>query len=123
MIKVEIIGNLGATAELKSVNGDKFISFRVAHSTKRTVKETGEILEDTIWVSCTLNGDGGKLLPYLLKGQKVYIRGSLTTKIYTSPKDHQPHVGLNCRVQEVELCGGNAQPKSEQPAEGNDVPF
>lgn len=32
MIRLEIVGNLGADAEIKDYNGSKFVSFRVAHS-------------------------------------------------------------------------------------------
>ena len=34
MIKLEIIGNLGADAEVKVYNGNKFVTFRVAHTDK-----------------------------------------------------------------------------------------
>ena len=32
MLKVEIIGNLGADAEIKEANGSKFVTMRVAHT-------------------------------------------------------------------------------------------
>ena len=63
MIKVEIIGNLGADAMLQVVNGNKFVSFRVANTDAWTDKQTGEIKKSTQWISCSLNGDGGALLP------------------------------------------------------------
>ena len=31
MLKAQVIGNLGADAEVKSSNGKQFVSFRVAH--------------------------------------------------------------------------------------------
>ena len=34
MLKCEIIGNLGADAEVKEANGSKFVAMRVAHSSK-----------------------------------------------------------------------------------------
>ena len=34
MFKVEVIGNLGADAQVKDANGTKFITFRVAHTEK-----------------------------------------------------------------------------------------
>lgn len=113
MLKLEVIGNLGANAELKEVNGEKFVSFRVAHSTRLTDKATGEVKESTTWVSCTLNGDGGRLFPYLAKGQKVYLRGIPTLKLFTSSKDGKQHAGLNLRVSELELCGGTQQREDE----------
>lgn len=124
MLKVEVIGNLGADAEKKIADGAEFVTFRVCHSIKKTNKANGEIIEESTWVSCTLTGNGGNLLPYLLKGQKVFVRGNASLKLYTSSKDGLMHAGINLRVGEIELCGG-LQPKnnSTQHTDGADVPF
>ena len=34
MLKIEVIGNLGAAAEVKSNNGENFVTFRVASTNK-----------------------------------------------------------------------------------------
>lgn len=70
MIKVEIIGNLGADATLQEKNGNRFVAFRVANTDKWVDKSTGQVIESTQWISCTLNGDGGALLPYLKRVQR-----------------------------------------------------
>ena len=44
MIRLEIVGNLGADAEIKDYNGNKFVSFRVAHSEKWVDRQTGSIM-------------------------------------------------------------------------------
>lgn len=108
MIKIELIGNLGADAELKTENGNDFVSFRVAHTTKHTDVRTGEIVSDTTWVSCTKNGKNENLIKYLRKGMKVYLRGNITMKIYTG-HDGKSHAGINCYVSEIELCGSTIQ--------------
>lgn len=113
MIKLEVIGNLGADAQLQVNNGNKFVSFRVANTDSWTDKKTGEIIKTTQWVSCSLNGDGGGILPYLRKGTKVFVRGNAQTVIYSSPKTHQMEVGINIFVREIELCGGNREEKKE----------
>lgn len=118
MIKLELIGNLGIDAQLQVHNGNKFISFRVANTDKWTDKATGEIVSCTQWVSCTLNGDGGGLLPYLKKGTKVFVRGNAQFVIYSSPKTHQMEVGVNLFVREIELCGG----KKEEEAQTQETP-
>lgn len=123
MLKLEIIGNLGADAERKDVNGEKFLSFRVAHSRKITNRNTGEITTETTWVSCTFNGDGGRLFPYLVKGQKVFARGNAQLKIFTSSKDGQQHAGLNLRVSELELCGSAERPADNPANDGKDIPY
>ena len=120
MIKVEIIGNLGADAQVQEKNGNRFVSFRVANTDKWTDKSTGQIIESTQWISCTLNGDGGALTPYLKKGSKVFVRGNAQFVIFSSAKTHQMEVGVNLFVREIELCGGQkdntqAEQQPQQP--------
>ena len=119
MIKVEIIGNLGADAQLQVVNGNKFVSFRVANTDAWTDKQTGEIKKSTQWISCSLNGDGGALAPYLKKGTKVFVRGNAQFVIFSSAKTRKMEVGVNLFVREIELCGGQKenQQTAQQPAE------
>lgn len=109
MIKMEIIGNLGADAEVKVYNGNKFVSFRVAHTDKWVDQQSGVISTQTTWVSCSLNGDGGGLTPYLKKGTKVFVRGTPNFVVYSSPKTHKMETGVNLFVREVELCGGHQE--------------
>lgn len=106
MIRIEMIGNLGADAELKDNNGRKFVSFRVAHTDKWKNSQTGQDNVSTVWASCAINGDAHNLLPYLKKGVKVFVRGSVQLIMYSSPKTHQMECGLNIAVWEIELCGG-----------------
>ena len=70
MLQLEIIGNLGADAQVMTSNGKPFVSFNVAH-TERWQGEDGVKHEQTQWVSGALNGDGGNLLQYLKKGTTV----------------------------------------------------
>ena len=111
MIKLEIIGNLGADAEIKQYNGNKFVSFRVAHTDKWVDQQTGVISTQTTWVSCSLNGDGGALTAYLKKGTKVFVRGTPNCVVYSSPMTHKMEAGINLFVREVELCGGHTEQK------------
>lgn len=109
MIRIEMIGNLGADAELKDNNGRKFVSFRLAHTDKWKNSQTGQDNVSTIWASCAINGDAHNLLPYLKKGVKVFVRGSVQLNVYSSPKSHQMECGLNIAVWEIELCGGQRE--------------
>lgn len=108
MLKAEIIGNLGADAVKNQGNDGTYISFRVAHSTTYTNRNSGEVTKNTTWVSCTMNGDGGNLLPYLKSGEKVYVRGNLSSRIFVG-HDGQRHAGLNISVTEIELVGSKAK--------------
>lgn len=118
MIKMEIIGNLGADAQMQVYNGNKYVSFRIANTDAWTDKSTGEIKKSTQWVSCSMNGDGGNILPYLKKGTKIFVRGNAQIVVYSSPKTHQMEAGVNLFVREIELCGGSKdedQPQQPTP--------
>ena len=114
MIKIEVIGNLGADAQLQMANRKKFVSFRVANTDAWTDNQTGEIKKSTQWISCSLNGDGGALTQYLKKGAKVFVRGNAQIVIYSSPKTHQMEAGVNLFVKEIELCGGSKEETQQQ---------
>jgi single-strand DNA-binding protein len=73
MLVLEIIGNLGSDAVIKDFNGQKFISFSVAHTESYVDKELVKH-EKTTWVSCLKYGESG-VLPYLKKGTRVFVRG------------------------------------------------
>ena len=104
MFKIEVIGNLGADATLQQTASSKFYSINVAHSESYTDKQTGELIKSTSWFSCSINWDASRLLPYLKKGTKVFVRGSGRTKIFTG-HDGKQHAGINITVSEIELCG------------------
>lgn len=104
MLKLEVIGNLGRDAKVQETINGKFVAFNVAHTSKRTDRATGATVENTTWVSCTMNGDGRGLLPYLLKGTKVYVSGEMTLRAYKDQQGMQ-QVGINLFVRDVELCG------------------
>lgn len=108
MLQLQVIGNLGADAEVKEFNGAKGVCFNVAH-TERWTDEQGTKHESTTWISCILNGDGGKLLPYLKKGTTVFVEGSGSARCYSSPKEKRFVAGLNLSVRHVELVGGKTE--------------
>lgn len=107
MLQFQVIGNLGRDAEVKSVNGSQFVSFNVA-ATESWIDNQGNRQERTTWVSCALNGDGGKLLPYLKKGRRVYVSGDGSVKLYSSAVQRRMMAGANIAVRTIELLGGEA---------------
>lgn len=114
MLKIEVIGNLGATAEVKSNNGEKFVTFRVASTNKYVNKQSGEITEDTTWISCIWRGEHTRVTPFLTQGTKVFVRGDGVLKMFVG-HDGNKHAGLNLRVQELELCGTRTQVDPDKP--------
>lgn len=106
MLKVELIGNLGADADIKDVNGSKFVTLRVAHTSKYT-DDGGQTHEKTTWVDVTMNDTEAKVIPFLKAGVKVFVRGNADLRVYSSPKDRCMKAGLRVSAFEIELCGGS----------------
>lgn len=108
MLQFQVIGNLGGDARLNEENGNKFVSFNVAHQ-ERWIDANGNQHESVTWVSCIINGDGGKLLPFLVKGRQVYVYGRGSVRQYHSPKLHQLVAGAQIQVDKIELIGGQPE--------------
>ena len=107
MLKVELIGNIGADAEIKDFQGNKFVTFRVAHSSKYKDAQ-GNDTESTTWVDVTMNDVESKVIPFLKQGVKVFVRGNASLRVYSSPKDKMMKAGLQVSAWEIELCGGQS---------------
>jgi len=107
MLKVEVIGNLGADVQIHSESGNSFASMRVAHTDKWT-DASGQEHSETTWVDCIINDVNSKVLPYLKQGVKVFVRGNARTRVYSSPKDRMMKAGISVSVWEIELCGGSS---------------
>ena len=104
MIKLQVIGNLGADCIAKEVNGKNVINFNVAHSEKFK-DATGNLKERTTWVNCAYWTDRTAVAQYLKKGKTVYVEGSPEAEAYTN-KDGQPSATLRLRVFNLQLLGG-----------------
>lgn len=113
MFRITTIGNLGADAHVENVNGKEFLSFNVAHTEKYTDSQ-GVEHENTVWISCALNGSERnperlrKLQQYLVKGTRVYVEGRGSVRCYSSPKLKQMVAGANIAVETLEFCGGSS---------------
>lgn len=106
MLKLEIIGNLGADAQIRYANGNKFVAMRVCHSQKINGVET------STWVSVAWSGVD-VLLPYLKKGTKIFARGNLQVRVYRS-QNGDWQAGLNMSAHEIELVGSRQDATTEQ---------
>jgi single-strand DNA-binding protein len=93
MQTIIIAGNIGKDAELRQTASGNVASFSVGVSAGRDAATT--------WYRCSLWGTRGeKLAPYLTKGNKVTVSGSLTAGLYDGKLD------LKVNVSDVALQGG-----------------
>lgn len=102
MLKCEVIGNLGADAKMQQTDNGKFASFNVAHS--RHYRVNGQKVEETLWVSVTVNWNCENLMQYLVKGTKVFVAGTMRLRVFTG-NDGKPHAGVTIMADTIELCG------------------
>ena len=102
MIKLFAIGNLGADAELKNINGAEFISFRIADN-RSFIGSDGLQRQSTTWLSCSMDAERKKLVEYLKKGQKVYIEGFPTVRAGRN-QEGQDTAYMNVYVHNLEFC-------------------
>jgi len=105
MIKLQIVGNLGADCIQKEVNGKTVINFNVAH-TEKFKDAQGNLKEKTIWVNCAYWTDRTAIAQYLKRGKLVFVEGSPEVESYTN-KENQPAATLRLRVRDLQLLGGN----------------
>lgn len=107
MFKIEVLGNLGADAEIKNDNGRQYVQFSVA-DTRKFTKDDGTTTEVTNWFSCFLRNVDSQVIPYLKKGVKVFVRGNGEMRLFSSAKDKMMKAGASVNVSEIELAGGSS---------------
>lgn len=90
---MDVIGHIGKDAIVRDVTNQslKAIGFSVAH-TEKYKDAQGVQHEKTVWVNCTLWRQQDKLaiVPYLLKGQKVFVTGQPSAVGYVPQNGGQP---------------------------------
>lgn len=109
MLQLNALINLGADAEAKTINDKQYISFRGASTEKRNGQD------EVTWLS-VLAGYNENLLPFLKKGQQVYVSGRLKAGIYQNQQSFG--IDLSVFAQTLQLCGG----KKEESASSNAAP-
>ncbi len=112
MIKLQVIGNLGADCIQKEVNGRPVINFNVAHSEKYKDAQ-GNVKERTTWVNCAYWTDKTAIAQYLIRGKTVYAEGYPEADPYTN-KEGQAAATLRMRVQNIQLLGGGDNQGAQQ---------
>ena len=114
-------GNLGQDGERRfTASGDSVVSFSVP------VKSGFGDKAITSWIRCSMFGDrGGKVLPYLKKGQLVGVSGEFAARTWKN-KEGVDQTSNEVRVNSLELLGSKSEvgqrgnQNSENYAAGND---
>lgn len=137
MIKMTVIGNIGADAVQRETNGRKYTTFNVAVSTKYK-NQDGSETERTTWISCARDGQS-PIDQWLKRGRQIYVEGTPSVSLYTDNQGH-PNCNLKLAVHRIELLGGKDEqqqqapqqaqaaaqqqpPQQKQEGENEDLPF
>lgn len=92
--KVILIGSLGADPQKKGFpNGGSYAQFSIATTEKWQDQRTGEWKENTEWHRVVANGKLGDIAAqYLKKGSKVYVEGSLRTRLWKDQNNVERYI-------------------------------
>ena len=107
--KVQLIGNLGADAEIKTLDsGKKVASFSLAiNETFKNAK--GEKVTNTTWINCVAwEGTASILENYTKKGQEIAVDGKLSIRNYENKEGVKVYV-TEVIVEEVLLLGSKSE--------------
>ena len=110
---VRLIGNVGATPEVKSFdNGNKVARLRIA-TNDRQKNAKGEVVEITYWHSLVVWGKQAEIIEkYVDKGEKLAIEGTLVNREYLNDKGEKKFI-TEIRVNEFEFLG--AKKNNQEP--------
>jgi single-strand DNA-binding protein len=131
MIKLQVIGNIGKSAELHTFDGGNTVAnFSVAHTEKFTTAQ-GERKEKTTWVDVSVWGKlANSLAPYLTKGTKVFVEGTPEARGYNT-SDGKAGASLKVNALTIELLSPKQEGEVATPAassngfagQNDDLPF
>lgn len=97
---INLIGHIGRDAETKRIGERDYLSFSVACTEKRNNEES------TSWYSI-LYPFQETLLPYLKKGQQVFVSGKLKASIYQN--NNSFGIDLSVFANTLQLCGSKKE--------------
>lgn len=109
-VNVQIIGRLGADAEIKQGKNGQLVSFRMATDDFRGGQK------ETVWFNITDYSERGlKMAQYLKKGRLIHVNGSETVSIYYN-KNNEPQVSRDIKAFNIDFIStgqsGNTQTTS-----------
>ncbi len=126
--KIEVLGNLGADAEMKyTPSGQAVTSFSVAAS--RSYKKNEEWVKETVWFRCEAWGKTAEVCASLTKGARVFIVGRLKPDLTTgAPRVYQVKNGeskssFEVVVGEIKLLDKKKDVENQESADEWEFPF
>lgn len=112
--QVQLIGRLGADAEIKTTNqGTKIGTFRLAIN-EPIKQENGTWKENTLWHNCVVWGEQNKVIEkYGKKGAQLCIQGSLNYREYTDSSGNKKNA-TEIRVDRILVLNSDSKQESKK---------
>jgi len=103
--EITIMGNLGKDPELRYFgNGTASLRIFIATQEQWTDKGTGEVKEGTQWHTASLVGKQAEIVAkYMNKGDKIWVRGALQTRIYEDYRSGMNRLSVFVKVQDMKM--------------------
>lgn len=127
--EVTVMGNLGKDPELRYfANGTASLRISIATREQWPDKDTGEVKEGTQWHTASLVGNQAEIVAkYMKKGDKIWIRGPLQTKIYEDSRSGMNRLLVLVKVHDMKMIhsrirhgeGAEEQPQPAAPVQEN----
>ena len=104
--KIQLIGNVGKTPEVRTFDGgNKVANFTLA-TTKRYTDRNGQLVDATTWHNIQVNGKVADVAEkYVQKGDPLFVTGEMTYRKY------QDRDGNNRSIPEVRVLSLQLLPK------------
>ena len=105
--KVQLIGHIGRDPEVKyASSGMAVCSARLATSSKRKDKSTGNTIEDTEWHSLVFYDKLAEIVgEWCKKGKQIYVEGRLKTRKWQD-KDGNDRYTTEIVCDQMQMLGG-----------------
>lgn len=88
--RVTLIGNVGGQIDFK----EKHVSFSLATSRRWQDKTSGEWKTETEWHRCVVFGSRMKICKRILKGDQLFIEGSLRSSTYEKNGEKRSSISI-----------------------------
>jgi single-strand DNA-binding protein len=116
MNKVILIGNVGSTPEIKTLDGGTQVANFSMATTENYIKKDGTKVQDTTWHRIEVwNGIAKVVEKFIQKGDRLCIEGKIIVQEWTA-EDGTKRNSVKIRVERLELLG-NRREQVEKEAE------
>jgi single-strand DNA-binding protein len=122
--KVIVIGNLGATPDIRALpSGQNVANFSLA-TTERFTDRNGAKQQRTEWLRVVAFGRLADTCERLLsKGRQVYVEGRLTTRQYEAKDGTGKRYRTEIVARRLRLLGNRANGNAPEAQASEDIPF